>query len=239
LEEVEREVRERFVQREARNAAAQPQAAGETVEAKGKFEEEQLIEAEKPVSADEAAAAESVAVDEPTESVVESTEPSAAPVADIEAQQPKDEHTEQLAEEETTGEAALEPAHALASPAAESLHPNTEALSTSSILDGHLPNIDDDEATSTAAIDPQPAESLTSSVATVTPEALGATSASSYPFTSVAATATKSEESEAIDTFLLPNQSPVIPKQPTSSNDEEELVVVDTHSEGDWSEVEA
>ncbi|KAF7986161.1 hypothetical protein HWV62_38544 [Athelia sp. TMB] len=238
LEQVEREVRERFVQREARNAAAQPQAAGETVEAKGKFEE-QLVEAEKPVSANEAAAEESAAVDEPTESVVESTQPPATIVADIETQQPKDEHTGQLAEGETTEETTFEPALALASPAAEPSHPYAEGPSMSSRLDGHLPNIDDDEATSTAPIDPQPAESLTSSVATVTPEAPGATSASSYPFTSVAATATNSEESEAIDTFLLPNQSPAIPKRPTSSNDEEELVVVDTHSEGDWSEVDA
>ncbi|KAF7972564.1 hypothetical protein HWV62_17684 [Athelia sp. TMB] len=227
LEEVEREVRERFVQREARNAAAQPQAVEQNDEAKEKLEAEELVEAEKPVSADEAVAEEPVVVDEPIESVVENTEPLATPVADIEVPESKDERPEQVAEVDTSEEPVSEPVAVPASPTVEHSRLTVESFNLPSGLDSHNPPDDDLVPAATQSVP----ESLESSVSTVT---FDTTPAPSYPPT------TKAEpEPETVDTFLLPNQSPVTPKRPTASNDEEEPVVVDTHSEGDWSEVEA
>ncbi|KAF7986194.1 hypothetical protein HWV62_38610 [Athelia sp. TMB] len=227
LEEVEREVRERFVQREARNAAAQPQAPEQSAEVEVKPEAEELVEAEKPVSADEAVAEEPVVVDEPIESVVENIEPLAAPVADIEVPESKDERPEQVAEVDTSEEPVSEPAALPASPTVEHSRLTAESFNLPSGLDSHNPPDDDLVPAATQSVP----ESLESSVSTVT---FDSTPAPSYPPT------TKAEpEPEIVDTFLLPNQSPVTPKRPTASNDGEEPVVVDTHSEGDWSEVEA
>jgi hypothetical protein len=78
-------------------------------------------------------------------------------------------------------------------------------------------------------------------------EQLDATTASEseLPAPSSPQTATEESESEPVDTFLLPFESPVLSKRPAASNDDDEMVVIDKeeHGEGsdgdNWSEVEA
>jgi hypothetical protein len=244
LEEVEREVRERFVQRQARDATAD--AVGK-VEVNEKLEDEELVEAEKveePVSVEQSAVEEPVA--DPTQLEVGAAEPLAAPVTEINTQ--GEELTTQVADANTSEELVTE--EPIAATEHFSLSPDSFRLPSG--IDTSIPYYVEDEATSSAANEgasiaaSSDAESLTRSIATVTPvasEAASVTPTSSdspAPAASPATVASKPEEPETVDTFLLPNQSPIIPKRPTSSNDEGELVVVDSHSEtSDWSELDA
>jgi hypothetical protein len=244
LEEVEREVRGRFVQRQARDATAE---AVEKVGVKAELENEELVGAqqvEKPASVEESAVEEPVA--DPTQLKVGATEPLAVSVTEINVQG-EEPASEQVAEVASSEEelAAEEPVAAT-----EHFSLNADSFTLPTGIDSSIPYYDDGEATSRAVNEgasvatSSDAESLASSIATVTPvvsETASATPTSSdSPAPSPVTVASKPEGSETLDTFLLPNQSPIIPKRPTSSNDEEELVVVDSHSEtSDWSELDA
>lgn len=226
LEDVEKEVQERFVQRMAKEA-------GQVVIAdKGevKAEETPLVDTSVPVV---------------EEVIVE------APVADLEFVAVVSEPEEALDPSDTISQAAPLTEDPISSSAPESTTEEFSATEESSLDASEAtvtPLVDtvDGETSPLAETSPEGLEGLSVEEAVPVPQSsYPPTAQSSYPPTPSLAEpgseSTAQPDSERLDTFLLPATSPITPKRPNVTEDADELVVVDKdHSEGsDWSEVEA
>jgi hypothetical protein len=216
LEDVEREVQERFMQRKARDA-------GKAVTA----ENDELKAEETPLAS--VPVIDSVIIEAPVPDTSEPKEvfgssDSVSPIAPLAEEQILSGSFEAATEESSVGEeSTLDASEVTVTPLVDAV--NTEIGPLTEILVASPETLDEEANSASQASYPR-------------------SSQSSHPHTpnlGEPALPIGQPDSERLDTFLLPATSPIIPKRPNVTEDADELVVVDqNHGESsDWSEVEA